>query len=107
MNLDQIEKKMNFLIHHYDTSDVSDWIICKHELQKWKKEQVDYQKELTELKKYVEKMRKETFDIILMYDPQMIVKILKIDGIEFVRKKKSGLWEKSEIEKVLREVLCE
>ena len=107
MNLDQLTKRMNFLIHHYEQSDISDWIIFKHELQKWKKEQKDYQKKAIQLENYVERLKREIFDLILMYDPQMVVKILEIDGIEFVRKKNSDFWQSAEIEKVLKEVIDE
>lgn len=107
MNLNQIVKRMNFLIHHYDRSDVTDWIILKHELQKWEKEQQDHIKKIHHLKEEMEQLKREMFDLFLLYDPQLVIKELQLDSSEFLRKKKENSWTKAEIEKIMKELVYE
>ncbi len=107
MNLNQIIKRMNFLIHHYDRSDVTDWIILRHELQQWEKDQTDYCQQTRCLEVEIEKFKREIFEMLLLYDPQLIIKELQIDSSDFIRKKKEDSWEKSEIEKIVMELAHE
>lgn len=107
MNLNQINKRMNFLIHHYDRSDVTDWIILRHELSRWEKAQTDYFKQVSVLKEEIEYLKREFFELFLNYEPQWVIQELGLNSSDFIKKKKENAWEKEEIEKILKDVLCE
>lgn len=105
--MEQILKRMDFLIRHYDESDVMDWIVLKHDLMSWKKEQRDYRKYAYKCERELEQRKRDLFDLLMIYDPQLIVRELSLSGVEFLQRKKDNQWNRDEIDKAIREVIDE